>query len=63
MSAVFLVGVSVLLLAGARALAALWTVPGAPRPEILGEIVVAVPVALPATDVLVAAPKTSPPRR
>ena len=63
MSAVFLVGVSVLLLAGARALAALWTAPGTPRPAILGEILVGVPAALPATDVLVAAPKTSPPRR
>ena len=65
MSAVFLVGVSVLLYAGARALAALWTAHdgGAPRLELLGEVVVAVPVALPVADVLVAAPKTSPPRR
>lgn len=59
MSAVFLVGVSVLLLAGA--IAVLRSVPGVRRVDLVAEVVIAVPLALPARDVLVAAPKTSPP--
>lgn len=62
MSAVFLVGVSVLLLAGMRALVALATASGARRFDLVSEVGLAVPIALPVTDVLVAAPKTSPPR-
>ena len=58
MSAVLLVGVSVLLFA----LATLRTLAAARRIELITELVPLPPRALPATDVLVAAPKTSPPR-
>jgi hypothetical protein len=58
MSAVLLVGVSVLLLA----LATLRTVAAARRVELVPELALAVPIAQPVTDVLIAAPKTSPPR-
>ena len=57
MSAVLLVGVSVLLLA----LATLRTLAAARRFELVTELATIAPRPLPALDVLVAAPKTSPP--